>query len=150
MVLSDGGAPRSSFLGARDAATAAGRISDKNSAGKADGMKRKRVKYDHDMPHRLYTFFISYSDVAPPSFSKFARSVGATLADVEAWRKHGEFERAYRECSEIRRDYLIDNALGKRYDASTVKFLLQTEYRMGEDDAGEDGNRLDVRVEVIE
>ena len=113
-------------------------------------MKRKRIKYVPDMPHRLYTFFISYSDVGPPSFSKFARSVGATLADVEAWRKHGEFERAYRECSEIRRDYLIDNALGKKYDASTVKFLLQTEFRMGEDDAGEDGNRLDVRVEVIE
>ena len=113
-------------------------------------MKRKRTKYVPDMPHRLYTFFISYSDVGAPSFDKFARSVGATLADVEAWRRHGEFERAYRECSEIRRDYLIDNALAKRYDASTVKFLLTTEYRMGEDDAEGDGNRLDVRVEVIE
>jgi len=113
-------------------------------------MKKKRKKYTPDMPHRLYTFFITYSDFGAPSFDKFARAVGATLDDVERWRKHGEFERAYRECSEIRRDYLIDNALAKRYDASTVKFLLTTEYRMGEDDAEGDGNRLDVRVEVIE
>jgi hypothetical protein len=113
-------------------------------------MNRKRIKYVPDMPHRLYTFFITYSELCPPSFEKFARSVGATLADVESWRRHGEFDRAYRECSEIRRDYLIDNALCKRYDASTVKFLLSTEYKIGEEDAGDDGNRLDVRVEVVD
>lgn len=116
---------------------------------KADGMKKKKATYTEDMPHRLYTFFTTYSDIGAPSYSKFARSIGVTLEDVEKWKRHNEFERAYRECSEIRRDYLIDNALAKRFDASTVKFLLTTEYRMGED-TGDDGGGLDVRVEVIE
>ena len=96
----------------------------------------------------MYTFFRSYSDVGAPSIAKFAGSIGATVAEVESFRQHSEFERAYRECSEIRRDYLIDNALCKRFDASLTKFLLSTEFRMGEDT--DDGGGLEVRVEVIE
>ena len=81
-------------------------------------MKRK-IKYTCDMPRLLYTYFISYSDGAgAPSFHKFARSIGATLEDVIGFRRHPEFERAYRECNEIRRDYLIDAALTRRYDSS--------------------------------
>lgn len=113
-------------------------------------MGKKRIKYTAEMPHRLYTYFITYSDVGAPSFAKFARSVGATLEDIGKWRKYSQFERAYRECSEIRRDYLIDNALGKRFDASVVKFLLQTEYMMGEDRTDDEARRLDVTLEVIE
>jgi hypothetical protein len=110
----------------------------------------KKRRYESDLPRRLYTYFLTYSDSGAPSFSKFARSIGATLADVEGWRGHTEFERAYRECSEIRRDYLIDNALGKRFDSSLVKFLLTTEYKMGEDEVRDDDRRLDVTVEVID
>jgi hypothetical protein len=110
-------------------------------------MKRKRIKYVPDMPHRLYTFFISYSDVGPPSFDKFARSVGATLADVEAWRSHGEFDRAYRECSEIRRDYLIDSALCKRFDSSFTRFLISEEYPREENASSEE---LTFKLEVSE
>ena len=96
----------------------------------------------------MYTFFRSYSDIGAPSIAKFAGSIGATVAEVESFRGHREFERAYRECSEIRRDYLIDNALCKRFDASLTKFLLSTEYGMGEDTG--DGGALEVRLEVIE
>jgi hypothetical protein len=85
--------------------------------------------------------------VGAPSFTKFARSIGVTREDVETFREHKEFERAYRECNEIRRDYLIDNALTRRHDPSFVKFLLTTEFGMGEDDAD---STLDVRVEVID
>ena len=102
------------------------------------------------MPRLLYTFFISYNDTASaPSFEKFARSIGATLADVENFRKRQEFERAWRECSEIRRDYLIDAALTRRFDPSLVKFLLSAEFGMGEEDTESD-NSIDFTLRVMQ
>ena len=96
-------------------------------------MKKKR-KYTKELPRRMYSFFISATEGAsPPSFSKFARSVGLTLAELEAMREHSEFERAWRECNEIRRDYLIDTALTRRHDPSFTKFLLAAEFGAGED-----------------
>ena len=82
-------------------------------------------KYTKDMPRRLYSFFASCEDgTAAPSFSKFARSIGSTLSEIEGWRKNKTFDSAWRECIEIRRDYLTDCALTRRYDSSFVKFLL--------------------------
>ena len=98
----------------------------------------------------MYSFFISYNDAGLPSFLKFARSIGATSEDIEKFRKHREFERAYKECSEIRRDYLIDNALAKKNDASLTKFLLSAEFGMGEENPGEDASSLSVTVEVVD
>lgn len=86
---------------------------------------KQRSPYRKDYPHRLYVFFSSYQDErSAPSFQKFARSIGVTVSDIECYRRHGEFERAYQECIEIKRDYLIDRALTKRFDSSFVKFLL--------------------------
>ena len=87
----------------------------------------KRAVYKKDIPKRMYNFFTSRDEATPPSFSKFAKSIGVTLADLEAWRSKREFDKAYCECNEIRRDYLIDAALTKRYDSSFVKFLLSEE-----------------------
>ena len=112
-------------------------------------MKKNHSKYTTDLPRRLYTFFLNYDSPGVPSFSKFARSIGATLSDVESFRKHGEFERAYQECSEIRRDYLIDNGLVKRFDSSFTKFLLTSEYGMGDSKASEEDKELKVTLEVI-
>ena len=111
-------------------------------------MKRK-IKYYPDMPRLMYTFFISHNDMASaPSFEKFARSIGATLAEITRFREKREFDRAWRECSEIRRDYLIDSALTRRFDPSLVKFLLSAEFGMGENDKGgaEDSIELNLRV----
>ena len=106
-----------------------------------------KKKYTKDMPKRLYTFFISHQDVGvPPSFSKFARSIGCTLSEIEAWRKNRSFDRAWRECIEIRRDYLTDMALTRRFDPSLVKFLLGAEFGVGEDKG--DGE-LAVSVTVV-
>ena len=116
--------------------------------GRYDQMKKNQLKYTVDLPRRLYTFFLSYQDTGAPSFSKFARSIGATLYDIEMFRRHGEFERAYQECSEIRRDYLIDNGLVKRFDSSFTKFILSSEYGMGDKDASVD-KELNVTLEVI-
>ena len=107
----------------------------------------KKAKYRSDLPHLMYTYFIGYSDTGAPSFDKFARTRGLTMEDLHAFKKHREFDRAYRECSEIRRDYLIDGALSKRLDPSTVKYLLSAEFRMDEDGVADEG--LQVTLEVI-
>ena len=111
--------------------------------------KGKGRKYTSDLPRRLYGFFLGYSEAAgAPSFSKFARSIGATSAEIEGFRKHAEFERAYRECNEIRRDYLIDNALCKRFDGSFTKFLLSAEFGVGERSDTTD-NSFDFTLRVL-
>ena len=109
-------------------------------------MNRRKLPYKTEYPHLLYTYFVTYSETfGAPSFSKFARSIGATLEDIERFRGHKRFELAYRECNEIRRDYLIDNALVKRFDSSFTKFLLALEYP---EESGED-KELSVRLEVL-
>ena len=113
-------------------------------------MKKNHSKYTNDLPRRLYTFFLSYDGPGVPSFSKFARSIGATTSDVERYRRHGEFERAYQECSEIRRDYLIDNGLARRCDPSFTKFVLASEFRMGEDKISDDDRNIQLTLEVID
>ena len=72
----------------------------------------------------MYHFFLGYDDRGLPSFAKFARSVGLTVGDIERFRRYKRFEIAYRECQEIRKDYLIDRALDKRFDGSFAKFLI--------------------------
>ena len=112
-------------------------------------MNRKKGRYTKDLPRKMYTYFRGYSDAGAPSFTKFAMSIGATLDDIEGYRKHTEFDRAYRECSEIRRDYLIDNGLTKRTDSSFTKFVLASEFRMGEEKAGDEDRNIEVTLEVI-
>ena len=107
----------------------------------------KKAKYRSDLPHLMYTYFIGFADQGAPSLTKFARKVGVTTEDLKRFLSHPEFERAYRECSEIRRDYLIDGALGKRLDPSTVKYLLSAEFHMDEEKITDEG--LQVTLEVI-
>ena len=116
---------------------------------KFKAMNTKDEKYTSDTPRRLYTFFAAYGDQGGvPSFSKFARSIGVTLADLKSFCKYEEFKRAYDECNEIRRDYLIDNALCKKFDGSFTKFLLTAELGMGESNDAED-KAFDFTLEVI-
>ena len=109
-------------------------------------MKNGKRKYDKDMPKRMYTFFASYSDATgAPSFGKFARTCGICVEDIESFRANKRFDRAYRECLEIRRDYLIDRALTKRFDPTFVKFLIGEE-----SSTAEGGESFLVTVEVEE
>lgn len=111
-------------------------------------MKPKRAKYDPEMPRKLYVFFRSYDErEGAPSYQKFAAANGLTLADLEQFRKHPTFDEAYRAAGEIRRDYLIDHALSRRFDPSFVKYLLSEE--LGASQEGED-RVLDVRVTVCD
>ena len=109
--------------------------------------KDARLKYSADMPRRLYSFFVTFDETGKaPSFQKFARSIGGTLEDVERFRRNKKFERAYRECNEIRRDYLIDSALTRRFDPSFVKFILSEEYG----GADETDGSIALTLEVVE
>lgn len=92
----------------------------------------KKARYKKDYPRMMYLYFTGYDEPhGAPSFSKFARRIGVTVAELEGFRSNRGFDAAWRECSEIRRDYLIDNALCKRYDASFTKFLLSEEQAVG-------------------
>ena len=105
------------------------------------------MKYTKKLPRMIYTYFVTYNEtLGAPSFSKFARSIGATVEELERFRRHDEFDRAYRECNEIRRDYLIDNALNKRFDSSLVKHLLSLE----EPPRDEIEEGLQVTLQVLE
>lgn len=104
--------------------------------------KKTKIKYTPDLAGRMYLFFISYDEIGAPSFVKFAKSIGATSADLERFRSHKHFNRAYLECLEIRRDFMIDRALERRFDGSFVKFLLSS---AEEDEGGEFTLRLEVK-----
>ena len=109
------------------------------------GVKRKAPKYSPELAGQMYRYFIGYDDRGAPSFAKFARTMGLTVADIERFRKVAYFDRAYRECMEIRRDYLIDRALDKRFDPSFTKHLISTEE---EAISGGSDNDLIFRLEV--
>lgn len=109
--------------------------------------KKRTARYSPELAGRMYLFFISYNDRGVPSFLKFARSEGITTRDIEKFREHKSFDRAYRECQEIRRDYLIDRALDKRFDPGFAKFMLSSE---DEKDRAEDTNDFVLRLEVKE
>ncbi|MBP3592487.1 MAG: hypothetical protein J6K14_08400 [Clostridia bacterium] len=108
-------------------------------------MKTRKQGYERDLPRRLYTFFTGYDDEkSAPSLQKFARANGFTTEELLAFQKNEDFARAIRECSEIRRDYLIDRALTKRFDASFVKYLLD-----GESNKCTEDSSLSVTLEVL-
>ena len=104
--------------------------------------RRANVRFGtNEICHKMYLYFISYDDRGAPSFTKFASSLKISLADLLSYRGRKKFDKAYRECCEIRRDYLIDRALDRRFDPSFVKFLL------GEETDPADGEfRLSVEV----
>ena len=86
-----------------------------------------KLKYSTEIAVKMYNFFKCYDDFGAPSITKFALSIGTSTERLEGFRHHKDFDRVYRECCEIRRDYLIDRALSKRFDPSFVKFLLSGE-----------------------
>ena len=105
----------------------------------------KKAKYKRDYPRMMYLYFTGYDEAqGAPSFSKFARRIGVTVSELENFRRMKEFDAAWRECSEIRRDYLIDNALCKRYDASFTKFLL------GEETNAEASSDFKLTLQVVD
>ncbi len=106
----------------------------------------RRAKYKTEYPRLMYSFFVGWSGAGAPSFSKFARSIGVTLCDLERFRGRREFDAAWRECSEIRRDYLIDSALTRRHDPSFTKLLLTMEL----EERSDENEDFRLTVEVLD
>ena len=81
-----------------------------------------------DLKRSLINYFANYngSDGAP-SLAKFRRGHRISYAEFEKLKSREDFRDVLKECSEFRRDYLIDCGLTKRFDASFVKFILQLE-----------------------
>jgi hypothetical protein len=97
------------------------RQNTKNLKGDDGKMKANQPQKIKDVCHRMYLYFTSYEDRGAPSFGKFARSIGISHGELMKLRGHKRFDAAYRECCEIRRDFLIDRALDKRFDPSYKK-----------------------------
>ena len=68
--------------------------------------------------------------------------IGISHGELMKLRGHKRFDAAYRECCEIRKDYLIDRALDKRFDPSFVKHLISEEEAQGGD--------FSLKIEVTE
>ena len=73
-------------------------------------------------------------------------TIFASYSQLEGFRAKKKFDRAWRECNEIRRDYLIDGALTRRFDPSFVKYLLSEEK---ESTARPEENRLEIEINVV-
>ena len=108
--------------------------------------KKPTEKHIQRLAEKMYHFFADYEDRGAPSFVKFARSIGLTTEFIKSLRSQRDFEIAYLECQQIRRDYLIDRALDKRFDPSFTKFLLTLE---DEAESIEDGN-FTLHLEVVD
>lgn len=107
-------------------------------------MEKRR---EEEIRRAMLDYFATYNgEDGIPSFSKFRRRASISLVEFERLKRKRSFREALDECSEFRRDYLIDCGLTKRFDASFVKFLLQSELECSDD--GEDA--LAVSFEVID
>ena len=104
-------------------------------------------RYEKELALNMRSFFLrSIEQGELPSFSKFAKSIDVTLERLESYRGKKAFDISWRDCIEIRRDYLTDCALTRRYDPSFVKFLLG--FEMGTEAETDEDNSLAVTVKV--
>ncbi len=104
----------------------------------------KTGRYSKEICVKMYRYFRDYSGEGAPSFSKFARDNSLTLERLESYRSHSEFQRIYRECQALRRDYIIDKALSRKADGNFSKFLL------GEEMQGGGQEKIDLTITVVE
>ncbi len=110
---------------------------------------KKEIEDKNEVAVGLREYFLSSAEEAcPPSFSKFARSLGMTLSELELLREDPEFDRIWLDCIEIRRDYLIDKALTRSCDPSFVKFILSGE--AGTEEGDNEDREVNVTITVVE
>ena len=95
----------------------------------------------------LIDYFANYNGTdGAPSLAKFRRGHGISYSDFEKFKDRQDFRDVLKECSEFRRDYLIDCGLTKRFDASFVKFVLQLE----DESVGDDVSAPVISFEVVD
>ena len=101
-----------------------------------------------ELAGKLIAHFTFEAGDIPPTLSEFRRRMGISLAEYAALLRDARFSEAARDARARYLDTLTVGALLKKYDASFVKYLLDS---AGEED-GEDGKPepLSVEVRVIE
>ena len=117
---------------------------DKKMERRKEVGKKPTEKHMKKLAEKMYYFFADYEDRGAPSFAKFARSIGFSTAELESMRSSRDFDQSYLECQKIRRDYLIDRALDKRFDSSFTKFLLSLDDEAEKSESGSFTLRLEV------
>ena len=112
------------------------------------------MKYKRTLPRELRQWFseqMAQGDEVPTT-DKWQTLCGYTDRDIAEFRcKHRKFADAYDFCRKITYGILIDGALHKRFDASLVRFLLNTTYGFSEKEAVAegDGGPFEVTVSVV-
>ena len=97
---------------------------------------------------RLIAHFTFEAGEIPPTLSDFRRMAGLSLSAYDALMQDPEFSAAARDARARYLDTLTVGALLKKYDASFVKYLLDTaEEGEGESEAPEE---FAVEVRVVE
>ena len=97
--------------------------------------KYKRSMYEHFS--RLITNEKG-EVVGIPSIVSFAKEIGVSLGTVERWiQEHEELSEVYSECTERRKQLIIDAAFCKKIDPTFAKFYLSAEFGLGEKNEGE-------------
>ena len=84
----------------------------------------------------------------PDPVAQEIKKLEQRLSELEKFRVHKKFDVAWCECSEIRRDYLVDCALKKQHDPSFSKFIIQ--YETEAENAKRESEGLTVSLEVLE
>lgn len=62
----------------------------------------------------------------PPSFSKFARSIGTTTYRLNQWKKQQpEFKEYYEECQQVIKEFIVENGLTGKYSGAFAIFAAK-------------------------
>ena len=98
-------------------------------------VKYKRLMYEHFSRLILND---KGEVIGIPSIVSFAREIGVSLGTVERWiREQEEFSSVFSECTERRKQLIIDAAFCKKIDPTFAKFYLSAEFGLGEKESGE-------------
>lgn len=70
--------------------------------------------------------------VGAPSFVSFAETLGVPISQIEKWRReHVDFDKACEDACELLRQLLMDAALSGTVNVTAAKFILSSEFGMG-------------------
>ena len=99
----------------------------------------------NELARRLIAHFTFEPGEIPPTLSDFRRRAGLSLAEFSALGENAGFAEALKDARARYLDTLTVGALLKKYDASFVKYLLDTAAD-GEDGGAPEGFAVEVRV----
>ena len=104
------------------------------------------MEHSEELAKKLIAHFTFEAGEIPPTLSEFRRRAGISLADYTALLEDARFSEAARDARARYLDTLTVGALLKKYDASFVKYLLDTAEEVEGTEKGPEGFSVEVRV----